>query len=170
MTTTIVTINKSIRDDAIKKFKDFFTEKYSVAIEQGLYDYSVQFCECMDNYFVILESVYNDKYKDLLFNIESNNETIQEIIVNTEKGEFNIYNLAFMEPSELDKENWKKIISRSNTSEEKLRNLPCIKWRPCKLCKHVEHFYYQLQTRSADEPITTFYICKYCNKTSRINN
>ena len=51
-----------------------------------------------------------------------------------------------------------------------MKNLPSIEWKPCRVCDNVEHFYYQLQTRSADEPMTTFYICKQCDKTTKINN
>jgi len=37
----------------------------------------------------------------------------------------------------------------------------------CPKCNHNEAFFYQMQTRSADEPMTTFYECT--NKTCRNN-
>ena len=32
----------------------------------------------------------------------------------------------------------------------------------CAKCGHTRAYYYQLQTRSADEPMTTFYRCAQC--------
>ena len=83
---------------------------------------------------------------------------------------YNPYNLAFLRPDELDEDNWMKIILRKNTTEEKLNNLPTIEWKPCRTCKNIWFFHYQLQTRSADEPMTTFYICKECSKHYKVNN
>jgi len=60
------------------------------------------------------------------------------------------------------------IINEAEKASEVLE--PIIKWKPCRNCKNTEFFYYQLQPRSADEPMTTFYICKNCNKTARVNN
>ncbi|CAL8085000.1 unnamed protein product [Orchesella dallaii] len=36
----------------------------------------------------------------------------------------------------------------------------------CPKCSHMEAFFYQMQTRSADEPMTTFYEC--CNKQCKL--
>ena len=33
----------------------------------------------------------------------------------------------------------------------------------CRICKSKECTYYQMQTRSADEPMTTFVTCINCN-------
>ncbi len=86
------------------------------------------------------------------------------------KNKFNPYNIAFLRPEELNEDNWMKIILKMETTEDILKNLPTIQWDPCALCGSEEHFYYQLQTRSADEAMTTFYICKGCGNTVSINN
>jgi transcription elongation factor S-II len=39
----------------------------------------------------------------------------------------------------------------------------------CKKCKSKKTTYYQLQTRSADEPMTTYVECKNCNKHWKFN-
>lgn len=47
--------------------------------------------------------------------------------------------------------------------------LPTMK-RNCRNCNQATiHVYYQVQTRSSDEPETTFYRCKICNRVEREN-
>jgi len=107
---------------------------------------------------------------NLLFNLKQNNRTINEIKQKIKDNEFNGYNLAFLKPDELDEDNWEKILKRKKTTEEKLKNLPTITWRPCRTCKCDQYSFYQMQTRGADEPMTTYYICKECGKTYKVNN
>jgi len=108
--------------------------------------------------------VYIDRVRDILYNCEQNKQTICEIKDKIVDNDYNEYNLAFLCPEEIDKDNWEKIIKRKNTTEDKINNLPTITWKPCKNCKCTQYFFYQLQTRSADEPMTRYYVCKECDR------
>ncbi|XWV24888.1 transcription factor S-II-related protein [Tupanvirus deep ocean] len=158
------------RKVTVKLLSDYFDIKHCPKIEKGLFNFSEQYCKSNGNSLSMAQAIYKDCVKNILFNCEQNNQTIQKIKKLIDKKKFNPYNLAFMKPEELDEDNWVKIILRKNTTEDKLKNLPTIEWYPCRVCKNTGHFYRQLQTRSADEPMTTFYICKQCGKTTRINN
>ncbi len=116
------------------------------------------------------QAVYTDHVENFIYNCNQNNPTINHINDEIKNKKFNPYNVAFLGPDELDPDNWAKIISRKKTTEEKLNNLPTIEWKKCRNCKNNQYYYYQLQTRSADEPMTTFYVCKQCAKTYKINN
>jgi DNA-directed RNA polymerase subunit M/transcription elongation factor TFIIS len=157
------------RTNSKESFKEYFNEKRCNEIEKGFYDFTHQFC--LNNQTITMATaIYKDNVKNFLFNCCQNNRTIQRLIKETNKGKYNPYNLAFLGPEELDEDNWMKILLRKNTTEEKLKNLPTMEWYPCRVCKNTQYHHYQLQTRSADEPMTSFYICKKCNRTYKFNN
>lgn len=171
MTTVIeFYISDKERKNTIKLLSKYFDNEDCVKIEKGLYDYSEQFCNSNNNNLIMANSIYMDCTQNLVYNCEQNHPTIKEIKKLIKKNKYNPYNLAFLRPDELDKDNWMKIISRKNNTEKTLNNLPTITWKPCRDCKNTKYDYFQLQTRSADEPMTTFYICKQCNKTYKVNN
>lgn len=163
-------IPQKSRKNASQSLLNHFPKKHVKQIEQGSYDYAEQYCKSNPHNLIMAQPIYNDIIKNIIFNCEQNHKTIRKIKKNISKGTYNPYNLAFLRPDEFDEDNWMKIILRKNTTEEKLNNLPTIEWKACRVCKSTEYFYYQLQTRSADEPMTTFYICKECNKTYKVNN
>lgn len=147
-----------------------FDKKNSQKIEQGLYDFTQQYCKSNGNNLIMAPAIYKDCANNLIFNCQQDNPTMQRLKDLILRKKINPYNLAFLRPDELNEQNWMKIILRKNTTEDKLKNLPTIEWKACRVCKNTEYFYYQLQTRSADEPMTTFYVCKECDKTYKVNN
>lgn len=163
-------IKDSIRNKFISDLSDFFDNKTSSVIEKGTYNFTKQYCECNNCDLSLSLSIYNHVTENLLFCLNSNNSTITKLISQIKKKKFNPYNLAFLPQNELDEDGWYKIMSRRATSEDKINNLPTMEWKPCRDCKNTQYSYYMLQTRSVDEPMTTFYICKKCNKTYRVNN
>lgn len=170
MTTVIeFYISDKERKKSKKILSQHFKKEYCKDIEQGFYDHAKQYC--LNNKSIEMgKAIYVDSVKNLIFNCEQNNNTIKKIKEDVNKQKYNGYNIAFLRPEELDKDNWIKIILRQNTTEEKLNNLPTIEWKKCHNCQNIHYYYYQMQTRSADEPMTTFYICRKCNKTYRKNN
>lgn len=163
-------ISDKDRKSCTKHFTAFFDKHICTEIERGIYDYTKQYCKCSNINLTLAQSVYNHTLENILFNLESNNHTIKKLKSLIKKEKYNPYNLAFLSPDELNEDNWYKIIMRKTTSEDKLKNLPTMEWKPCRDCKNIEYSYYQQQTRSADEPMTTFYICRQCGKTYKVNN
>jgi len=152
------------RKTTIKELISHFDKDTAIIIEDGLYDHTEQFCHHNSFYKMIATAIYKDNKRNILFNCERGGQTMKRIKKSISKDEFNPYNLAFLRPDELDKDQWIRIIVRMNTMEEKLNNLPTVSWKPCYRCKGTEYSKYQLQTRSVDEPMTTFYTCKQCGK------
>jgi DNA-directed RNA polymerase subunit M/transcription elongation factor TFIIS len=75
------------------------------------------------------------------------------------------FDLASLRPNELDPDAWRPIIenyslmtklSEHDTAMQLTTQLTCSR------CRKNEIWYYETQTRSADEPMTTFYRCKHC--------
>jgi len=108
-------------------------------------------------YFVEL---YVDKFRSLYINMQ--NPDIKRLI--TDK-HIKVHKLAFMTHQEMLPEKWSGLIE-----DPKIKNQN--KYTPkieastdnftCYKCKSKECSYYQLQTRSADEPMTTFVTCIKC--------
>jgi DNA-directed RNA polymerase subunit M/transcription elongation factor TFIIS len=170
--TTVVEFYISEKDkkDCVKQLSTYFDTKYAVIIAEGLHDFTKQYCQSNNIGLSMASSIYKDQLNNLMYNFKQDNNTIKDLINKIHKNKYNPYNLVYLTPSELDKDNWEKIITRRNNTEYKLNNLPTIEWKPCQLCKNTKYFFYQLQTRSADEPMTTFYICKECDKRYKVNN
>lgn len=163
-------ISDKNRKKIIKKLSEHFDKKNCHLIEQGLYDYTEQYCKNNSNNLALAQSIYKDCASNIIFNCDQNNPTIKNIKKLISKNKYNPYNLAFLRPEELDENNWIKIINRNKTTEYQLNNLPTVEWKPCRDCKNIHYFYRQMQTRSADEPMTTFYTCKNCGRTYKVNN
>ena len=71
-----------------------------------------------------------------------------------------------MTHQEMNSENWAVIIEKKtkrdkNKYETKME--ASTDTFTCRRCKSKECTYYQMQTRSADEPMTTFVTCINCN-------
>ena len=76
------------------------------------------------------------------------------------------HELAFMTHQEMNEERWKALIEIQQIKEEN-KYAPKIEASTddftCFKCKSKECTHYQLQTRSADEPMTTFVTCIRCS-------
>lgn len=76
------------------------------------------------------------------------------------------HEFAFMAPHELFPEKWNSILEEKKKRDQMRfeTNLGAVTDQfLCSRCKQRKCSYYQLQTRSADEPMTTFIICMNCS-------
>lgn len=158
---------KECTDNLLKHFPSNKVKR----IEKGIYDFTEQYCKNNNYFYTIANSIYREKYQNIMFNLDQNSKTIKTIKAKIIKKNVQNadYNLAFLTPIELNEDQWKAILIRKKRSEELLNNLPTVPWRPCYICKMNKYYFYQLQTRSADEATTTFYICSNCDKCYKIN-
>lgn len=99
-----------------------------------------------------------DKYLDLHFNITTNLELQQQILSNC----INIDDLPWMDPQQLNYSIWKAYIDKRNKNLETKEHMATVDIFLCFKCKQKKCTTYQLQTRSADEPMTTFVSCTVC--------
>ncbi len=133
-------------------------------LERGIYNAVLQSADeknivkkWENEYFVQL---YADKFRSLYINLQK--PEVKKLI--TEK-EIKPHKLAFMTHQEMLPTKWAALIEdlkikNQNKYTPKIEastdNFTCYK------CKSKECSYYQLQTRSADEPMTTFVTCIKC--------
>jgi transcription elongation factor S-II len=160
------TQSNELRKNVRNQFKVLIgKEKRSKNIEVSIYNYTLkeaaskqQVKKWENKYFVML---YIDKFRSIYRNLQTNSDFLSKI----KSGKIKSKNIAFLTHYEINPERWGKLLEeksirdknkyevdkRSATSEFK-----------CKKCGKKECSYYQLQTRSADEPMTTFITCLNC--------
>ncbi len=159
------------RQICINKFNSLLDNiKLSEDIENSIYDYTLKKAEVQgieidftNNYF---KRIYVNKVMTLYNNLDINSY-VKDIsfLDRLLKGEFDVKNIAFMTPQEINIEHWKKQIDRQNANDEFLYSRSIgIKTNEykCARCKKRECSYYQLQVRSSDEPMTTYINCLNC--------
>lgn len=156
----IITKLNIIIDDEVK----------SKNIEKSIYNYTIQESKTRkivrkwDNkYFVI---IYINKLHSIWMNINDNSYIKNNSFLNKIKnGEIKTKDVAFMTHYEIYPEKWKELIDakieRDKYKFEDDKRCATSEFK-CRKCNERECSYYQLQTRSADEPMTTFVTCLNC--------
>ena len=154
---------KNIRNLLCKTLNN--DENRALNLEKGVYNFSLneannrKIVKKWDNpYFT---RIYIDRIKTIDTNIKKSNKLLESILQSNRPHEF-----AFMTHQEMNSENWAVIIEKKtkrdkNKYETKME--ASTDTFTCRRCKSKECTYYQMQTRSADEPMTTFVTCINCN-------
>ena len=147
--------------------KYIINKKRCLNIEKSIYNYTIVECnrkkivkKWNNKYFVI---IYRDKLKSVLFNLS--NKEHKEFKDDINKGIIKSSNVGFIDHHQIRPDIWNKLIKekidRDSHKYEIDKRLATSEFK-CKKCKQRECSYYQLQTRSADEPMTTFVSCLNC--------
>ena len=138
--------------------------KISNNLEKSIYNSSLQdatnkkIIKKWENaYFV---EIYVAKLKSILINLKN-----KELVDNIKNKTFKANEIGFMTHIELRPDLWKELLEEKKKRDE-------IKFTgnitattdnfTCRKCKSHKCSYYQLQTRSADEPMTTYVDCLNC--------
>ena len=144
----------------------------AVDIERGIYNHTIAFSDeknvikKWDNpIFLNLYKQFGVKvYSNLRPSTYVNNHRLIQRLVN---GEFKAYELCSMEHQHIFPEHWKPYIDEKTKRDRMLYEINkemATDIYLCMRCHKRECSYYQLQTRSADEPMTTFVTCLNCCK------
>jgi DNA-directed RNA polymerase subunit M/transcription elongation factor TFIIS len=147
-------------------------EKIANEIEVGIYNCIIQLSDTKgivkkwEN--PIFKSMYKMKAMQIYANIDpksyiQNNNLLQKI----KNNEIKPYDIAFMDHKTLYPEKWSSLLkdkSKRDAVRYEVRTEIATDIYQCGRCKKSMCTYYQLQTRSSDEPMTTFVTCLNCQK------
>ena len=132
-------------------------------IETGVFNYSVRDCQSRkkaarwENELFV--EIYVSKLRMLFENLKDNPYIVGKI----ERGEIKPHEVAFMTHQELRPEKWKKLLDMKEKQDALSSSVKATTdIFKCFKCKGNECTYFQLQTRSADEPMTTIVDCLTC--------
>lgn len=141
-------------------------EKHSINLEKGIFNYAIQEA----NFRKIVKKwenapftqLYLDRLRSVYLNLKN-----ADLVNALTSGEITPQTLAFMTHQEMNPERWKEAIDRKikrNASKYTTNMEASTDMFTCRKCKSKRCTYYELQTRSADEPATVFITCLDCGK------
>lgn len=139
-------------------------ESMGVNLEKGIYNSCLQTSDAKnivkkwDNPNFM--NLYLEKLKTVYISLQN-----QDIYKDITEKKYKAHELAFMTHQEMMPKKWDELIAIKKVRDEN-KYMPKIEASTdnytCYKCKSKKCSYYQLQTRSADEPMTTFVSCIDC--------
>ena len=165
-------INDTFRNKIVEKFDSLIYDKYkSRNVEKSIYNYIIKLSKnknierSWNN--DIFRNLYLSKVRSIYSNLKSDsyiqNKNFLTLIQN---GEIDIKNIATMSVYDIFPENWKEILelkSKKDKLKYELKPEAMTDAFKCRKCGSRSTSYYEVQTRSADEPMTQFITCLNCN-------
>lgn len=142
-------------------------ENTAVNLEKAIFNYAIK--EATQRKIIKkwenrhFTQLYLDRLRTIYINLKGSSQWIAQL----QTGEMEPTTFAFMTHQEMKPERWSELIaqkikrdaSRFETNIEASTDM-----FTCKKCKSKRCTYYELQTRSADEPATIFISCLDCGK------
>jgi transcription elongation factor S-II len=155
------------RENIRKKLKTILVEdNLAINLEKGIYNYAIK--EANSKKIVKkwenphFSQLYLDRLRSIYINIK-NKDLLEQI----KTGEIPPQTLAFMTHQEMNPQQWHSLIERKMKRDASKFNTniqASTDMFTCKKCRSKRCTYYELQTRSADEPATIFVTCLDCGK------
>ena len=139
-------------------------------IEHHIYNYTIDKCNTELIYCnweeKLFKYVYLDKFKTIISNLDPIYGVKNEEIISLIKEQRIVSeNIVYLDYDKLFPKHWQTIIDEKIKQEEMQKErvlLQATDMFTCYKCKKNKCIYYELQTRSADEPSTTFVTCINC--------
>jgi|TARA_B110000467_G_C18288245_1_gene463072 transcription elongation factor S-II len=137
-----------------------------INLEKGVFNYALKegtsqkIIKKWDN--PIFVQLYLDRLRSIYMNLKN-----EDLLLRLKKGEVTPQTLAFMTHQEMNLERWKELIEhkiKRDATKYTTVTQASTDMFTCKKCKSKKCTYYELQTRSADEPATIFVTCLDCGK------
>ena len=153
-------------------FKDKLTETQTKELEAAIYSHCID--EATKHYiirdwsFPQFRSLYNRKVRQICSNLQPNSYIENsQLLLRYTKGEFRFEDLMSWSNTEIFPERNKDLAEKQFQREQRLlegNKANATDQFFCGRCHKRQCTYYELQTRSADEPMTIFIQCVNCGK------
>lgn len=139
----------------------------ALKIELSIFEYALIYCSNNKYEPNYVFPIYQDKLNEILSNLDENkkgiqNKTFKENILS---GKIDPSNVAFLSPVQIHPEKWNYILKKKEYMEQREKNIVYSDAYKCFKCGESKCKITQAQTRSADEPMTTFVVCVVCHNT-----
>ena len=157
-----------IRTEFIKLLSTIVDEEISTKIEESILKSVISSCESRkivtkwnNTHF---KKMYLNKARSIYTNIDKNSYIKNNYLFDN-LSNINLENIGYMTYQELNPHHWKRLLDKKYKKQEELyetKQEAMTDEFKCKRCKSRKTSYYEMQTRSADEPMTIFITCLNC--------
>jgi len=159
------------RNRCVELLEKQICHPYSRNIEKSIFNYTIEVAEknniICDWSETIFKNLYLSKLRCIYSNLKENsyikNENFKKNILNNK---IDHKNIAKLTAYDIYPENWKVLFDKKARKDKKKHELKpeaMTDTYKCRKCGSRRCSYYELQTRSADEPMTQFINCLNCN-------
>jgi DNA-directed RNA polymerase subunit M/transcription elongation factor TFIIS len=139
-----------------------------IKMELSIFEYALIYCQNNKYSVNFVKPVYEDKFNSIITNIVEtpgiDNKTFKNFILDKK---INPSYVAFLSPAQIHPQKWNTIIKKKEYMEERENNMAFSDQYRCRKCGESKCKITQAQTRSADEPMTTFVFCLVCHNTMK---
>ena len=157
---------EELRSESKKKLFKIIKNKSKInLIEKSINNFSIDYCKTSlsEVYSEQLKLIYYSKLNTLLNNLDKRsnigNTYLYEQVMDDK---IDLSKIAYLTPEELFPEKWRKI-KELIINKDKINNtVSYTEEFECFKCGCNKTTFFQLQTRSGDEPMTTFIECSNC--------
>ena len=167
MSLSRITDPESFRTNVRQRFEHILEDTKSASnLEKGIYNYAIKeangkkIVKKWEN--VHFAQIYVDRLRSIYINLKN-----PELLAQIKSGDVAPHTVAHMTHQELKPEIWRPLIEKKikrDASKYTMNIEASTDMFTCKKCKSKKCTYYELQTRSADEPATIFVTCLDCGK------
>jgi transcription elongation factor S-II len=156
----------------LKFLEDAFTKEDIRQLEKAIFEAAFNYA--LKNHVArswksqVFIEIYRQIVRSVFSNIHSDSPVNNpRLLSRVLEGEFPLYHIAYMTSYEMFPEKWfelkDKLLQREQKILEGNKSRATDQFK-CRRCNKRECTYYELQTRSADEPMTCFISCLNCGK------
>ena len=154
----------TFRSNIVKKIQGKLPGSLGTNLEKGIFNWTIKesnrnrIVKKWENHHFVI--IYTNRLKSIWENLTE--EVIEKILTN----EWLPQQVSFMTHQELNTTKWEKSIQTKMTRDKNKYETnieSATDSFKCRKCHQTKTNYYQLQTRSADEPMTTFVTCLTCD-------
>jgi DNA-directed RNA polymerase subunit M/transcription elongation factor TFIIS len=156
------------RKECVKELMKYVKEEYlAEEIEKGIFEFALVHVTIHELEHCLVENIYRNKMNDICENLDTSSEGIgnRTLLSSILRNEIKPVYIAFLAPEQLNPASWSAIIERQQRIEKISTNIGTTDLYECHRCHSRKCIIRQMQTRSADEPMTTFVTCLVCNNT-----
>ena len=154
----------NIRQKLAHYFEDMNDETVAQNLEKGIYNYAIK--ESNSKKIVKkwenphFAQLYTDRLRTIYLNLKN-----EELLAQIKSREILPQTIAFMTHQEFKPDHWRSLIEKKikRDASKYTNNIEAsTDMFTCKKCRSKKCTYYELQTRSADEPATLYISCLDC--------
>jgi transcription elongation factor S-II len=161
-----------IRDKYVNHLNKIVNEdQLSREIEKSIYNYIIRLSKEKNIQRTwnnpIFYKLYTSKIRSIYLNLDPDSYIDnKDFLVRVKTGSININHIGELSVYDIYPENWKELMDiklKRDKIKHELKPEAMTSLFKCGKCKSRETSYYEVQTRSADEPMTQFITCLNCN-------